>query len=212
LKGVILLEYDILICYNGIASEAEYVASRLGYEGWSCRYVESNIPIDILLQMIDNCSVFVLLTSVITVDNRNIQAALSYAMAIGRDRLVTSLDPDWDMAIYTLCLRLRRLYDIAKEKSQEEADSEYGETEPSVPTGRRGAIYLVILFIFVVGAVLTYSSIMSRGDFFANRNPAPYETPAPTPSLSELANRGERNAQYEYGHIFMMIGDFERGA
>lgn len=221
---------DIYICHSPADSiKAKRLATHLESAfGWTCLYAERNAPPDCaddtIMQMISNCTVFVLISPVSGRHSKTTQFAVSHALALGKNRLVfdfndqftlsPSLQDDpylntdykWNQAVDIISLKIKALLNDAL--LQEEEEPEYDETGE-----RRVAwsfVYLFILLIAVVGGVLTFNSITGNIQIFTQQE-AEAET-VPNHVLLEIrASQGDADAQYEFGRLQMIVQNFDEG-
>jgi len=221
---------DVFICASGANSiKIRQIAAWLEiHEGLSCWFCERNMPpncaneTELTLQMIKQASVFLLVSSAGAKFNHNVQVAISHAMAHEISRFEFKLDnqpvyelisqashtgvyqrPDanWELAVLSLGRQIKKLATSA----WEEGAHEITETHSRRPN----VLYIFILLIFVFGGVLTYSSFL-----MGRENPPPpvyaeVEDGSFIVPLSERAHEGDRDAQYEYGSIKMILQSFE---
>ena len=227
------MEYDVFISYS---SENTITATRIAEwletrAGLTCWYTARNLPpdcpnqTDVLLETIEQSSVFLLISSYGATIDHNMQIAVSHAMAneIARvDFKLDSLgnpvyeaiplggyqnpDADWELAVYSLARRIKAI--IERADSQEEYDHEYENIETYKQSGKRGFVHMLILVIFVTGAVLVYTSYF-EGRGVANTQPGLVSGEGLNiEELYERAHEGDAVAQYEYGRIMMITQDF----
>jgi len=198
---------DIFICYaSSDVVESVKVATYLENHGrLTCWYAERDMPgyenTDLLLQMINESSVFLFISSPNTADNHNVQVAVSHALALGKDRVELKIEDEGisDQA-FTLCFQ-----QINRFMNNELLPEEIDEPETSSSLGRR-IIYIIILILGVTGGVLTFNSISGR---LEEQMLAETEPPGIRALLMERATEGEAEAQYEMGRLLMIIQEFD---
>jgi len=221
---------DVFICYSSEdVAEAERVAARLElHEGLSCWYEARNAPkehinnISFILDMVEQCAVFLLLTSAHSATSLEVQFMVSHAMAENKDRVEFNidnkryheqafsdssyaLDTQWDKAVFTLSDHVKRI----KEAPKEETDPEE-EVIASVNTGASRAVVLVfVLLIGVIGGVITFYTLTEGPEYFLRHFGPATPTPIPPPTIYERAQRGEPRAQYEHGRNLMSSQRFD---
>ena len=201
---------DIFICYSHAdAVDAARVAAYLeNHGGFTCWYAhrdliesdESENP-DSILNEINDCAVFLFISSPNTSDSQWVAA--SHALALDKDRFELKIeDGEISNQAFLSCYeQLSRLL-----KSEIQLDESYDEENLS-GFGKR-LVYIMILIIGVAGAVLTFNSLSGR---LEEQMIAAEEEAQPNMRvlLTERAQEGEAAAQYEMGRLLMIVQDFD---
>jgi len=212
-KGVFALHSgDIFICYSTAdVAEAARLADRLENQcGFTCWYAERDMPFanyddtEKILQIINECSFFLLISSSNTTDSQNVQVAVSHALALGKDRVELKIENGEisDQAFINCYQKIR-----ATIASEREVPEEF-DYEKSSWFGRH-LVYIIILIIGVVGGVLTFNSLRGEPreqiglEYFEDDVPDMFGT------LEEQAREGDAEAQYELGRLLMIIQSFD---
>jgi len=221
---------DIFICYNNTnVIAARKIAEWMeNHEGLSCWFANRNMPpncneTELSLQMIEQSTVFVLISSLGVPVNHSVQ--VSHAMALDIERVEFKLsatglptygglsqcsqsggfqnsDADWELALYALGRQIKKLISDAQKESDGLEAMDRNNQRPNF-------LYLFVLLIFVVGGVMTYTSIMPERANPGLDSDFTYDFTFTSPPLEERAHAGDRAAQYEYGRMLMLIQDYE---
>ncbi|MCL2570762.1 MAG: toll/interleukin-1 receptor domain-containing protein [Defluviitaleaceae bacterium] len=204
-----MLPSDLFICYSDSdLPKVKHLIARLEKVGLRCWFADRNSLTggnDINLQMIDMCSVFLMVTSRASSGSSNMQFAASHAMSLGKPRLEYKIDDvrGQEQADALLGRQLRDLF--SPEINQPEPDIEEAGIESSKAMGFKAFVYILILIFAVTGGVMTIHSVIATRQFMSQ---IPEEGGLQEPTLDEQARQGDMDAQYELGRILMIVQDF----
>jgi len=220
---------DIFICYSGIDTAiVEKIIWQLEHEyGWRCWLAQRDMPTPIsydkgqemIAEMIEKCSVFLLLSSADTTNSLNVQMAVSQAMAIGVKRVELKVDENINRTLYVLN---HRLHGYIRKKGTSYKDADFVDEGFNIANQVGVKALVLLLIVMVVGfiAVRTFdvlsgggAMVMVESPMQNTRPPSQGEvyTPEPTAYMRALerARRGDVDAKYELGRIYTDLWNFE---
>ena len=237
---------DVYICHNG-ADETivEGIARRLESDyGWTSWYAERDMPpgvhncTDAIAEMVDNSTVFLLLSSSGISCSQSVQIAASQAMALDKKRLELKITSVHDRVVEALNLQL---HTMINKKGASYKDADFAD-EGAGAAGRVGAraltLFMVAVMIFgayiVVRAFGVTERLQASPPVVSQETPPlniPVRTPAPTPAPaprleSEIINvevavpaeyfrtmsqaaAGDVAAKYLLGHLYIQMRDIQ---
>ncbi|MCL2405383.1 MAG: sel1 repeat family protein, partial [Defluviitaleaceae bacterium] len=179
-------------------------------------------------EMVENSTVFLLLSSANTSDSQSVQISISQAMALDMKRLEHDINNCDEQGLYILN---RKLHEVIKRKGASYKDSAFVDEGINV-ANQIGIKALIFLLVAVVGGFI----VVRAYDILERLHPSPYEmventphnipiSPPGTGYISEpvldtatleivldQANEGSIDAMYELGHMFLDSHDFELAA
>jgi len=195
-----------------------------GTYGWKCWFVERDLPpghsshIEAIAEMIDNSTVFILLSSSGAATSQDAQAAVSHAMATEMKRIELKME---DVNGHTLNTLNQRLHELIVKKGTSYKDSEYVDDGYGA-VSKMGIKAFVFLLIAVIGGFFairtfdTMTEIPNQPQVIVhesnNAEPRPAESEQALQQALELAEAGDIHAMYELGHLLSNTSDYEEAA
>ena len=220
---------DIFIFHNGEnIAHAHAVIYRLETDyGWKCWYPERDIPPDcpnrheIITQMIEDSTVFLLLSSDNATNSQAAQMVASLAMALEIKRIELNLTQLNDRALSILNYRL---HGLIKKRGTSYRDADFVD-EGIIAANKIGLKALVLLFVAVVGGfvavrafdVLMVGSIPGIAEAVPNHaNPDTQDEShliiAEFLEATRLAMEGDPYAQYNLANMYIAVRNVEAAA
>ncbi|MCL2377680.1 MAG: toll/interleukin-1 receptor domain-containing protein [Defluviitaleaceae bacterium] len=219
---------DVYICYSGAnADKANEIIRQLEEDyGWTCWYAERDLPpgsrgdSNIIAEMIEKSTVFLLLSSAGATNSQYVQMAVSHALALEMKRIELKIDNGNDRALIILN---QRLCGLIKKKGASYKDSDFVDEGVNI-ANQIGVKALIFLFIAVVGGFIAvraldvYRMMPGQHGITAETTPltpgreAETETHDTFALAMERANEGDTDAKYILGNIFYSTHDFVSAA
>ena len=226
---------DIFVCYNSADAtdviEAGKIVQLLESEfGWTCWFAERDSQggfhnTELIMAMIENCSVFLLVSSANPICSPYMQAAISQAMALETKRVEYKTGESFAVLI-------RRLNEFISKKgiSYRDADFADGVVGAISPSGIR---MLVFLFVVLAGGIFTAFTIdalimpYDMAEVAAQFEPKIIVEIGPHPAsetdefrvvpmelvfITARAQQGDIDAQYELGQVHARRQSYSQAA